>query len=135
MSMQYLPELITGTGTAAAAAGAWRFLRSATGRALVEKVRGSIVKETVSLRAAIDNLSQVVAAQGESIEWLRGELENTRKELEEARSALNDKENRLEKENEKLRKRVAELEAQVKALEAALAKRTRAKKTTTGGTK
>lgn len=130
--MQYLPELVTGTSTAAVAAATWRFLRSAAGKALVARLKTGIVTETRSLREAVENLAQVVAAQGESIEWLRTELDRTRTELQEARTALNNKESKLEKENEKLRKRVAELEAQVKALEAALASKTRrTRKTTT----
>lgn len=130
--MSNLPEILTGTGAAAAAGSVWAFLRSAAGKALIARLRSSIKTESASLRAAIDNLAQVVAAQGESIDWLRSELDRTRIELTEARTALADKEGKLERENEKLRKRVAELEAQVKALEAALAKRTRVRKSTTG---
>ena len=87
--------------------------------------------EVVALKEAVDNLSQVVSMQGDSIEWLRGGLERTRTELTEARIALTDKESKMESENVKLRKRVAELEAQVKALEAILAKRARAPRKTT----
>lgn len=120
------PELATGTGVAAAiAAAVWRFVRSGTGQSIVAVLRRAAVDETMGLREAIDNLAQVVTAQGESIEWLRAELDRTRIELAEAREALNSKENKLEKENAKLRQRVAELEAQVKALEAALATRKR----------
>ena len=120
------PELATGTGaTVAALAAAWRFLRSESGRGVVARFFKAAVDESGSLREAIDNLSQVVSAQGESIEWLRDELDRTRLELVEARVALTAKESKLELENKKLRDRVAELEAQVKALETALAARKR----------
>ena len=124
------PELATGTGLAAAVAAAvWRFVRSGTGQTWLAVFRRAALNETAGLREAIDNLAQVVSTQGESIEWLRSELDRTRTELAEAREALNNKETKLEKENAKLRQRVAELEAQVKALEAALA--TRKRRTTT----
>jgi phage shock protein A len=123
--MNYLPEITAGTGAAAAAAAVWRYLRSASGQAFLGRLRRAAVNETASLREAIDNLAQVVSTQGESIEWLRGELDRTRIELAEAREALSNKESKLEKENVKLRQRIAELEAQVKALEAALAARKR----------
>lgn len=134
--MSNLPEILFGTGAAAAAATVWRFLRSEAGQSLLGRLRRFAGTEVVALKEAIDNLAQVVATQGESIDWLRAELERTRTELIEARAALDDKENHLASENAKLRKRVAELEAQVKALEAALAKKTRApRKPTTGGKK
>jgi chromosome segregation ATPase len=120
------PELATGTGvTAAVVAAVWRFVRSNAGRSLLSTLRRAAVNEAAGLREAIDNLAQVVSAQGESIEWLRGELDRTRTELSEARAALSSKENKLEKENASLRKRIAELEEQVKALEAALAAKKR----------
>jgi cell division protein FtsB len=127
--MNGIEQLLTGTGTAGVFAAVWAFFRSETGRRLVNRLRKTITSEAVALREAIENLSRVVEAQGESIEWLRGELDRTRAELEEARSALIEREGKLERENDKLRKRVAELEAQVKALEEALAKRSRRKKT------
>jgi len=127
--VSYLPELVTGGGIAGAVAAAWAFLRSEAGQSALTRLRRFAGTEVVALKEAIDNLAQVVATQGESIDWLRAELERTRTELVEARAALDDKENHLASENAKLRKRVAELEAQVKALEAILAKRTR--KTTT----
>ena len=133
--MGNITELVTGAGTAAVVAAVWVFLRSEAGKVVVSKLRRAAIEERASLRAALDNLSQVVESQGESIEWLRSELSNTRRELIEARTALTTKENRLAKDNEKLRDRVAELEAQVKALEAALAKKTRAPRKTTGETK
>jgi len=120
------PELATGTGaTAAAVAAAWRFLRSSSGQAFLGRLRRAAVNETASLREAIDNLAQVVSSQGESIEWLRTELDRTRTELAQAREALTNKESKLEKENAALRKRIVELEGQVKALETALAARKR----------
>lgn len=123
--MKNFPELATGTGVAAVFGAAWRFLRTEAGKAFLSRFRKSVQTEAVSLREAIDNLAQVVTAQGESIEWLRSELDRTRAELSEARKALNDKESRLEEENRQLKGRVAELEGQVKALEAALAARKR----------
>ena len=125
-----IPEIVTGTGAAAVVAGLWRLAQTEAGKALIGRIRKGVVTEARSLREAVENLAQVVAAQGESIEWLRGELDRTRSELTEARAALNDKENKLERENEKLRKRVAELEAQVKALEAALASKKRSTRST-----
>lgn len=126
--MSFIETLLAGGGTAGAAAGIWQFFRSPAGRKVLDRLRRTVAAETGALREAIDNLAQVVAAQGESIEWLRGELDRTRAELEVARLALQERESKLEKENVKLRKRIAELEGQVKALEEALAKRSRAKK-------
>ena len=125
-----IPEIVTGTGLAATAALVWRLAQTEAGKALLGRIRKGVVTEARSLRDAVENLAQVVAAQGESIEWLRTELDRTRDELNEARIALNDKEGRLERDNEKLRKRVAELEAQVKALETALASKKRAPRKT-----
>jgi septal ring factor EnvC (AmiA/AmiB activator) len=118
-------EIVAGSGFVAAMVAVWRFLSSPAGRKIVSSVRKAAVSETQSLREAIDNLSQVVSAQGDSIEWLRSELDRTRIELTEARIALTAKESKLEVENDLLRERVAELEAQVKALETALAARKR----------
>jgi phage shock protein A len=123
--MSYFTEIATGTGLAAAAAAAWRYLRSESGRSVLARLRRAAIDEVGSLRDALNNLTQVVSAQGESIEWLRTELDRTRVELADARTALTDKESKLEKENAALRKRIVELESQVKALEAALAARKR----------
>ena len=123
--MNYLPELTAGTGAAAAAAAAWRFLRTESGRAFLGRLRRAAINEAASLREAIDNLAQVVSSQGDSIEWLRIELDRTRTELAQAREALTNKESKLEKENAVLRKRIVELEGQVKALETALTARKR----------
>ena len=137
--MTNLPEIVFGTGAAATAAAAWRFLRSDAGQSLLSKIRRFAGTEVVALKEAVENLAQVVGMQGDSIEWLRTELERTRTELVEARNALTDKETYLAQENDKLRNRVAELEAQVKALEAALSKRPRTTATkstkSTGGSK
>lgn len=121
----YLPELAAGGGAVGVIAAVWRFLRSPFGRGLVDRIGRAARQEAASLREAIDNLSVVVAAQGESIEWLRGELDSTRTELDEARRLLAEKESKLEAENLSLRARVAELETQVRILEAALAARKR----------
>ena len=129
--MTYLPELVTSGGIAGTIAAVWAFLRTEAGKSLLGRLRRFAGTEVIALKEAVDNLSQVVSMQGDSLEWLRGELERTRTELTEARLALSDKESKLESENVKLRKRVAELEAQVKALEAILAKRTRAPRKTT----
>jgi predicted RNase H-like nuclease (RuvC/YqgF family) len=126
-----IPELVTGGGIAGTVAAIWAFLRTEAGKALLGRLRRFAGTEVVALKEAVDNLSQVVSMQGDSIEWLRGELERTRTELTEARVALTDKESKMESENVKLRKRVAELEAQVKALEAILAAKTRAPRKTT----
>ena len=137
--MNGLPEIAFGTGAAATAAAVWRFLRSDAGQSLLSKIRRFAGTEVSALKEAVENLAQVVGMQGDSIEWLRTELERTRTELVEARNALTDKETYLAQENDKLRNRVAELEAQVRALEAALAKRPRTTATkstkSTGGSK
>lgn len=64
---------------------------------------------------AVENLRKIVEAQGQSIEWLRRELDEARAQLDLAREAM--------RENESLRRRVAELEAQVRHLETELRKR------------
>lgn len=126
--MSFIEQIIAGGGTAGAGAALWAFLRSEAGKQLLGRLRRTVTAEAGALREAIDNLAEVVAAQGQSIEWLRGELDKTRAELKLARQTLQEREGKLEKENAKLRKRVAELEGQVKALEEALAKRSRVKK-------
>lgn len=115
----YFTEVTAGGALAAAVAAAWRFLRSESGRKLLAGLKLSTVRQSCEeVRAALETLSLVVQAQGESLEWLRQQLEQARKELADEKS-------RLEADNAKLRKRVAELEAQVKTLESLLAKRTR----------
>ena len=115
----YFTEVTTGGAAAAVLAAAWRFLRSEAGQRLLASIKLSTVKQSCEeVRAALETLSLVVQAQGESLEWLRQQLELARKELDDEKS-------RLEADNAKLRKRVAELENQVKVLESLLAKRTR----------
>lgn len=75
-----------------------------------------------SLKEAIDNLSSVVEAQGESIEWLRSELSIKNEELAKLRSQLAATQGLVE-ENAGLRKRVGELETEVHALRAELDRR------------
>ncbi len=83
-----------------------------------------------SLKESLESLSTVVQAQGESIAWLRDELEAARTELAEARAELEQAKqahaqiaDMAASENSKLRARVAELEEQVRHLEAELARR------------
>jgi len=121
--MSNLPELLFGTGAAASVATVWRFLRTETGRELLTKLRKFTGTEIAALKASIENLAQVVSTQGDSINWLRAELDLTRLELTVAKEALHNKESYLEDENNKLRGRVAELEAQVRALEFILSKK------------
>lgn len=128
--MNYWPQITAGGGGAAVLAALWRFLRSSTGSKFVKSLVRGVRRDAESLREALDNLSAIVTTQGESIEWLRGELDVTRAELDVARKALADRESRLEKENDQLRTRVAELELQVKALESALAYKSRQRKGT-----
>ena len=75
-----------------------------------------------SLKEAIDNLSSVVEAQGESIEWLRSELSIKNEELEKLRSQLSATAT-LAEENTALRRRVTELETEVHALKTELDRR------------
>ena len=78
-------------------------------------VAASLGLNTQAVTDAVESLSKIVEAQGQSIDWLRKELDAARSELALAREAM--------KENASLRQRVAELEAQVKSLEAELHKR------------
>jgi septal ring factor EnvC (AmiA/AmiB activator) len=112
-------EIITSGGVAAAVAAIWRFLRTDAGRRVLASFKLPSARQSCEeVRSALETLSQVVKAQGESLEWLRSELSKARQELEDEKS-------RLEADNVKLRKRVAELEAQVKVLEGMLAARKR----------
>lgn len=90
------------------------------------KVRAAISRlfraSAVDLAAAVESLKSVVEAQGESIEWLRAELDRTKEELAEARSELRATEDVVE-ENSKLRARVAELEIEVAYLKEELKRR------------
>ena len=76
-----------------------------------------------NIQNALNNIIKVVSAQGESIEWLRNELELTKQHLKEAREALKQREDELQLENGKLKLRIAELETQVNALEEELNRR------------
>lgn len=116
-------NILYGSGAVATATVIWRFIRSEHGQSLIEKIKNSVGGQVKSLKEAVDNLAQVVSAQGDSIIWLRSELDATRLELTAAKEALHNKENYLEEENNSLRNRVAELEAQVKALEFILSKK------------
>lgn len=74
------------------------------------------------LREGLENLSNVVNMQGQTIDWMNAQLESYRNELTEAREKLKEMEN-IHIENTQLKARVAELEQQVKALEDELARR------------
>ena len=76
----------------------------------------------VDLSDAVRALQTVVDAQGQSIEWLRGELATAKLDLEVARVQLA-KTEALAIENAALRSRVADLEAQVHKLEEELRRR------------
>ena len=76
-----------------------------------------------NIENALDNIIKIVNSQGESIEWLRSELEITKRHLHEAREALKQREDELQLENSKLKLRIAELETQVNALEDELNRR------------
>ena len=122
--MSYFPELAGGGGTVAILLGVWRYLKSASGKVLLSQLHiGSGRQTCEEVRAALETLSQVVEAQGRSLEWLSSELDK-------ARNELMAETNKSEVENVQLRKRVAELEVQVKILEKLLAARKVVKKTT-----
>jgi chromosome segregation ATPase len=74
------------------------------------------------LTEALSTLRTVVETQGESIEWLRGELSATKDELLNAREQLKNTES-LSIENSQLRIRIADLEAHVAILQEELNKR------------
>ena len=76
-----------------------------------------------NIQSALDNIIKVVNAQGESIEWLRSELEITKQHLENARDALKKRDDELQMENGKLKSRITELETQVNALQDELNRR------------
>jgi predicted RNase H-like nuclease (RuvC/YqgF family) len=82
----------------------------------VRTIAGRLFAEDSELKGSLESLRSVVEAQGESIEWLRGELDRTRNELDQARIQLRETEN-LKIENIQLRIRVAELENHVIRLE------------------
>ena len=74
------------------------------------------------LTEALSTLRTVVETQGESIEWLRGELTATKDELTSAREQLKNTE-ALSIENSQLRIRIADLEEHVAKLQEELNKR------------
>ena len=74
------------------------------------------------LRVGLENLSNVVSMQGQTIDWMNAQLELYRTELTDAREKLKEMET-IHIENTQLKSRVAELENQVKALEDELARR------------
>jgi chromosome segregation ATPase len=74
------------------------------------------------LTEALSTLRTVVETQGESIEWLRGELTTTKEELTAAKEQLKNTE-ALSIENSQLRIRIADLEAHVAILQEELNKR------------
>jgi predicted nuclease with TOPRIM domain len=74
------------------------------------------------LTEALSTLRTVVETQGESIEWLRGELTATKDELMSAREQLKNTE-ALSIENSQLRIRIADLEEHVAKLQEELNKR------------
>lgn len=100
-----------GGGGVAAAAIAYA-LRSPKLRGIALRVLSS----DFNVKDALESLKSVVAAQGESIEWLRTELDRTREELNDARRQLQETAS-LAVENAKLRIRVSELENHVSRLE------------------
>jgi hypothetical protein len=74
------------------------------------------------LRAAMDNMSQVVLSQGQSIDWLTNQLVQYRTELDDNHEKLKDMET-MHKENLALKRRVTELEDIVRYLEKELERR------------
>lgn len=102
-------------GGGVAVAAALTALRSKKVRAVLSR----LLTDTNRFEGPLDSLRLVVEAQGESIEWLRSELDVTRVELSKARQRLNDTEGFVE-ENAKLRARVFELELHVARLEGEL---------------
>jgi septal ring factor EnvC (AmiA/AmiB activator) len=84
-------------------------------RPVRDAIAAAVGKNVDPLREAVASLQSVVEAQGQSIDWLRSELDVARRELDMAREAL--------KENAALRHRVQELEGQVRHLEDELARR------------
>ena len=93
-------------------------LRSPKARAVLSR----LFTEAGDIKDSLESLRSVVEAQGESIEWLRAELDRTRSELDQARDQLRHTES-LRLENAQLRTRVAELEAHVGRLEDELKRR------------
>lgn len=115
-----LQEILISIGGGAGVLGLLvRALRSPKARAALARLLSNTM---LDLEEAVKSLKTVVEAQGESIEWLRGELTNAKAELEIARLQLA-KTEALAIENAALRARVADLEAQVHKLEEELKRR------------
>jgi multidrug resistance efflux pump len=124
------------TGIITAAVGALggfvAYLRSKRGKAQASTILRRLFNIDPSaddLRVAMENMSAVVDAQGQSITWLTEQqaslieqLAAAKVDLEEAREKLKEMED-IHRQNMSLRIRVAELEEQVKALETELARR------------
>ena len=87
-----------------------------------EAIRRLFSASMLDLTETVRTLQTVVEAQGESIEWLRTELNSTKSELDVARLQLAKTES-LAVENIALRSRIADLEAQVQRLEEELKRR------------
>jgi len=125
---------ITGLATAAltALAGFFAYLRTKRGRQAAWnyfKRLANVDPSSDDLRNSVDNMSLVVDAQGQSINWLTeqqevliAQLTVYKEQLAEAREQLKELEG-LHKENGNLKKRIKELEAQVARLEADLERR------------
>jgi len=125
---------ITGLATAAltALAGFFAYLRTKRGRQAAWnyfKRLANVDPSSDDLRNSVDNMSLVVDAQGQSINWLTeqqeiliAQLTAYKEELSEAREKLKELEG-LHRENGNLKKRIKELEAQVARLEADLERR------------
>ena len=108
------------------------YFRSKRGRAITLAWAKRLFNVDVTsddLRSAVENMSTVVDAQGQSINWLTEQqaflieqLDIAKTELAEARSQLKELDE-LHRENRSLRKKVQVLEDQVTALETELARR------------
>ena len=117
--IEFMLAIVAGVGAVFA------YLRSSKGSFFIKNIISSFTgeKTAAEIHSALDNLTKVVSAQGESIEWLRSELELTKEQLLEAREALRIREDELQSENSKLKSRIAELETQVNALQDELNRR------------
>jgi hypothetical protein len=112
-------QIVVNLGGGGAVAGALAYaMRSPR----LRKIALRLLSSDFNVKDALESLKGVVEAQGESIEWLRTELDRTREELSDARSRLQETAN-LALENAKLRVRVSELEGHVARLEEELNRR------------
>ena len=112
---------LSGLGALFIAALTFYFKNRETHTSLLKKIFG-IDPSAEDLRIGLENLSNVVNTQGQTIDWMNAQLELYRNELTEAREKLKEMET-IHSENTQLKMRVAELENQVKALEEELARR------------